>query len=196
MDRYIAPAISAFTTSLWIMQEVEQRITPWMVCSRVMQEQIPRSSCRKRQHAHQQHGFSYVEVLVAMFILSIAIVPAMEAIQLGLQGAGIHESLTRQHYAMIKRMEEVQADSYGNLLNSAQTAGNATTPSSYSDPAGQTERVLVFLALYDADADPFTLVDPDNDGDADVYTGDTSNLLWLNVALENSAQSMETLVSR
>ena len=143
-----------------------------------------------------QQGFSYVEVLVAMFILAIAIVPAMDAIQSGLQGAGIHETLTRQHYAMIKRMEEVQADSYGNLLISAQTAGNATTPGSYSDPAGQTERVLVFLALYDADADPFTLVDPDNDGDGDVYTGDTSNLLWLSVALENSAQSMETLVSR
>lgn len=143
-----------------------------------------------------QQGFSYVEVLVAMFILAIAIVPAMDAIQSGIQGAGIHESLTRQHYALIKRMEEVQADSYINLLSSAQTAGNATTPGSYSDPAGQTERVLVFLALYDADADPFILVDPDNDGDADVYTGDTSNLLWLNVALENSAQSMETLISR
>ena len=150
----------------------------------------------KPQRAQQQHGFSYVEVLVAMFILAIAIVPAMEAIQSGLQGAGIHESLTRHHYALIKRMEEVQADSYINLLSSAQTAGNATIPSSYSDPSGQAERVVVFLALYDADADPFTLVDPDNDGDADVYTGDTSNLLWLNVALENSAQSMETLVSR
>ena len=145
---------------------------------------------------NKQYGFSYIEVLVAMFILAIAIVPAMEAIQSGLQGAGIHESLTRQHYALIKRMEEVQADSYINLLSSAQTAGNATIPSSYSDPAGQTERVLVFLALYDADADPFTLVDPDNDGDADVYTGDSSDLLWLRVALENSAQSMETLISR
>jgi prepilin-type N-terminal cleavage/methylation domain-containing protein len=59
-----------------------------------------------------QQGFSYVEVLVAMFILAIAIVPAMESIQSGIQGAGIHESLTRQHYALIKRMEEVQADSY------------------------------------------------------------------------------------
>ena len=152
---------------------------------------------KKHQRAQQkQYGFSYVEVLVAIFILAIAIVPAMEAIQTGIRGAGIHESLTRQHYALIKRMEEVQADSYINLLSSAQTAGNATAPSSYSDTAGQTDRVLVFLALYDADADPFTLVDPDNDGDGDVYTGDTSNLLWLSVALENSAQSMETLISR
>jgi prepilin-type N-terminal cleavage/methylation domain-containing protein len=143
-----------------------------------------------------QCGFSYVEVLVAMFILAIAIVPAMEAIQSGIQGAGVHESLARQQYALIKRMEEVQAESYGNLLDSAQIAGNALTSSSYSDLAGQTERVIVFLALYDVDADPFTLVDPDNDGDADIYTGDTSNLLWLRVELENSALNLETLVSR
>lgn len=143
-----------------------------------------------------QQGFSYVEVLVAMFILAIAIVPAMESIQSGIQGAGIHESLTRQHYALIKRMEEVQAESYGNLLASAKTAGSSTTPGSYSDVAGQSERVLVFLALYDADPDPFTLIDSNTDADGDLYTGDTSNLLWLRVALENSAQSLETLISR
>ncbi len=144
----------------------------------------------------KQRGFSYVEVLVATLVLSIAIVPAMEAIQSGIQASVIHESLTQQHFALIKRMEEVQAEAYENLLNAAQTASNSTTPSSYSDPAGQKDRVLVFLALYDADADPFTLVDPDNDGDGDIYSGDTSNLLWLRVTLENSAQSLETLLAR
>lgn len=143
-----------------------------------------------------QQGFSYLEVLVALFILVIAIVPAIEAIQSGIQGAGIHESLTRQHYALIKRMEEVRTDAFVNLLAAAKTAANATTPSSYSDPSGQAERLLVYLALYDADADPFTLVDPNNDGDNDLYTGDTSNLLWLKVEIENSAQNLQTLVNR
>jgi len=82
------------------------------------------------------------------------------------------------------------------MLGAAQTAGNATIPGSFSDPAGQTDRVLVFLALYDADTDPFTLVDPNTDADGDIYTGETSNLLWLRVELENSAQSLETLISR
>jgi prepilin-type N-terminal cleavage/methylation domain-containing protein len=157
-----------------------------------------------------QQGFSYVEVLVAMFILAIAIVPAMEAIQSGIQGAGIHESLTRQHYAVIKCMEEVQAKSYGDLLNAAQTAGNATTASnSFDTECKQTEQVLVFLALYDADdtvpidlsnpdidGNPFTFVDSDIDSDGDIYTGDTSNLLWLRVELENSVLKLETLVTR
>ncbi len=150
-----------------------------------------------RQTPDKQHGFSYLEVLIATFILAIAIVPAMEAIQSGIQGATVHESLARKHYALIKCMEEVKVKSYLDLLNAAQTAGNATTASSSFDAAcKQTEQVLVFLALYDADADPFTFVDPDNDGDANVFTGDTSNLLWLRVELENSALVLETLISR
>lgn len=144
----------------------------------------------------KQDGFSYVEVLVAMFVLAIAIVPAMEAIQSGIQGAGIHESLTRQHYALIKRIEEMQAEPYSSLLSVAKTAGNATTISSYSDVIGKVDRILVFIALYDADANPFALLDANNDGDNDIYTGDSSNLLWLKVELESSVQSLETLISR
>ena len=74
----------------------------------------------------------------------------------------------------------------------AETAMVNTTPSSYSDPFGQTERILVFIALYDPDSvlGPFSLVDADNDNDGNLYTGDTSNLLWLSVALENGAQPL------
>lgn len=146
--------------------------------------------------SRQQKGFSYLEMIVAMFIMTIMITPAMNAIRSGVQGSGIHESLTRQHFSLVKRMEETQAEAYGNLLNAAQIAANKTTPSHFSDPEGQVERRLVYLALYDADVDPFILVDPDNDGDADIYTGDMSNLLWLRVTLENSTQSIETLISR
>lgn len=142
------------------------------------------------------HGFSYVEVLVATFILAVAIVPAMEAMQSGIRGAAVHESLTRQHYAITTTMENMLSEPYGSLLSAAQAAGNANTPGSYSDPAGSADRVLVFVALYDADADPFTLVDPDNDGDSNIYTGDTSNLLWLRVAIEGTEQSLQSLVSR
>jgi len=147
----------------------------------------------QRQH---QSGFSYIEVIIAVFILAVAIVPAMEALQSGVQGAGIHQSLTQQHYAVNKRMEETMAESYGELLSAAEVAGNASTPTSLSDAAGPVDRVVVYAALYDADVDPFTLVDPDNDGDGDIYTGDTSNLLWLKVEIENSAVVVESLRSR
>lgn len=146
--------------------------------------------------SEQQYGFSYLEVLVAMSILAVAIVPAMQSLQTGIQAAGIHESLDRQHYALLARMEVVLADSYKSLLNAAQTAGNAGTPSSYSDPVAQTDRVIVYVALYDADNDPFVIADPDNDGDANPYTGDTSNLLWIKVEVEGSSQNHATLLSR
>jgi len=50
--------------------------------------------------------------------------------------------------------------------------------------------------LYDADADPFTLTDPNADGDNDLYTGSTANLIWIRVETEGTAQGIETLVSR
>lgn len=145
---------------------------------------------------HNLHGFSYVEVLVSLFILSIAIVPAMEALQSGIQGTGIHQQTAEQHYALLTRMESVMAESYGTLLATAEAAGNPSTPSSLSDSEGQTDRLIVYLSLYDADADPFTVTDLNNDGDNNVYTGDSSNLLWLKVALKNSAYAFESLRQR
>ena len=112
----------------------------------------------KIKKTNRQLGFTYFEVILAMFILAVAIVPAMEALQSGVQGAGIHQSLTQQHYAVTKRMETLMIEPFSALLSAAQAATNASTPSSYSDPAGQTDRLVVLLALYDADADPFTLV--------------------------------------
>lgn len=149
-----------------------------------------------RKQRLQHKGFTYIEVLLAVFILVVAIVPAMEALQTGIQGAGIHQSLTQQHYAVTKRMETVMAEPFNALLSAAQAAANASTPTSYSDLAGSTDRVVVFTALYDADADPFTLVDPNNDSDNDIYTGDTSNLLWLRVDIENTAVSVESLITQ
>ena len=151
---------------------------------------------RLQEQCNTQQGFSYIEVLVAMFIIAIALVPAMEALQSGIQGAGIHQQTTQQHYLLLSRMENLMATSYGDLLIAAETAGNATTPSSYSDPAGQSERIIVYLSLYDADADPFTIADPDTDADNNIYTGDTANLLWIKVQLENSAYEFESLRSQ
>lgn len=145
---------------------------------------------------HKQHGFSYVEVLVAMFIIALAVAPAMNALQSGIQGAGIHQHNTRQYYALLSRMETMMAESYDSLLLAAEIAGNSTTASSFSDPSGQAERIVVNLALYDGDADPFTITDANSDGDNNIYTGDTARLLWIEVKLENSAYALESLRTR
>ena len=63
----------------------------------------------------QAQGFSYVEVLVASTLIAIALVPAINALQTGILSAGIHQSLTNQHYQRLKKMEEITAEPFANL---------------------------------------------------------------------------------
>ncbi len=141
-------------------------------------------------------GFSYVEVLVASTLVAIALVPAINALQTGILSTGIHQNLTVQHYQRLQKMEELQADPYANQLAAAKIAANKTTATSYSDATGAINRRVVFMALYDADADPFILIDPNTDSDNDLYTGSTANLLWIRVETEGTAQGIETLVTK
>ena len=143
----------------------------------------------------QQKGFSYVEVLVATTLVAIALVPAMNALQTGILSADAHRSMTAHYYSQLKKMEELQATPFTNLLNAAKIAVNNSTPTSYSDGVGA-NRNLVFIALYDADATPFTIADSNTDGDNNLYTGNTANLVWVKVITEGSAQGLETLISR
>lgn len=158
---------------------------------------------KKNSSPNHQVGFSYVEVMVATFILAIALVPALQSLQSGIQGVAIHESIATDHYQLVGKMEEVLAEPFANLLIAAATAANKTTLTGYSDTAGNPQRRLVFLSFYDAansdgDADPFTIADANTDGDSNPYTGTDVdiNLLWVRVEIENTIQSLETLTSR
>jgi len=144
----------------------------------------------------KDRGFSYIEVMVASALIAIALVPALKALQTGIQSTDIHQDLTLQHYQRLQKMEEIDVEPFGTLLAAAKIATNKTTASSYSDASGASNRRLVYLALYDADADPFTVTDPNTDGDNDLYTGSTANLLWMRVETEGAAQGIETLLSR
>ncbi len=149
-----------------------------------------------KQPLIRAQGFSFIEVLVAIVLMAVTIIPAMEAIQTGLKGNELHVSVTSQYYALQSRMEDMLAEDYDDLLTKAQTAGSNSVASSYSDVAGSTDRIIVYLALYDADVDPFVIADPNTDGDSDVYTGDTSDMMWISVVLENSVYAFETLKLR
>ena len=138
----------------------------------------------------------YLEVLMAALLIAVALVPAMNALQSGYQSGDIHHELVAQQYRRLNKMEQLQAESFSNLVSAATAAGNKNNLSSYSDPPGTPNRNLVYLALYDADADPFTLVDPNADGDNNVYTGSTANLIWLRVETEGTMQGIETLLVR
>ena len=147
----------------------------------------------------QQSGLTYVEVLIAMVIIVVALVPALEALHTGMLGTAVYQSSTSQHFAITARMEEVLAEQHGALVAAAAIAGSPSTPSSYSDPAATRDRRLVYLGLYDADNldgdnDIFTVLDPNLDGDNDPYTGFTG-LVWVRVELEGSVTAFESLVA-
>ena len=136
------------------------------------------------RNVSQQRGFSYVEVLVATVLVAICLVPALEALQTGIQGAAVHESDTVNKNRLSAKLEEVLAAPLSDLDAAALAAGDTTTPTSYSDTAGTTDRRLVYLSRFDGD---------NADADDDPFTGVDEGLIWVRVAIENSAHALETL---
>jgi len=97
-------------------------------------------------------GFSYLEVLVATALLALALVPALEALEGAVRGAGIAETETRRHHRLVARLESVLAESLIALeIEAIATAG---APSDWlSDPPGTAGRRIVTLTPFDADGD-------------------------------------------
>lgn len=150
-------------------------------------------------HRAQQFGLTYIEVMIAAALMSIALVPAIEALHTGMLAGNVLQSSTDEHYAVLARMEEVLAEPFGTLTSAAAATGSQSIPSSYSDAAGPPNRRLVYLALYDAenadgDNDEFTVLDPNLDGDNNPFTGYTG-LLWVRVEVQASATSLITLAA-
>mgnify|MGYP001550154979 CR=1 FL=1 len=147
---------------------------------------------------HNQRGLSYVEVMVAMVLSAISLVPALDALEAGLTGTGVYADVTSTHYAETSLMEEVLAEPFASLLTAAVSSGTIV-PSSYSDPPANPRRRLVFLSRYDAtdtvgDGIPFSVPDPDSDGDGNPFTG-YDGTLWLRVVTQGGAGGIETMTT-
>jgi type II secretory pathway component PulJ len=134
-----------------------------------------------------QSGFSYMELLVATLLITIMLVPALEAMQSGIQGSGVHTELARNQYRMISKMEQTLALSFSELLQQADLVADPTVliPAPYSDTAGTEFRRLVYLARYDGD---------NADGNDNPFNGTDEGLLWLRVTIEDSQRSLETVI--
>jgi type II secretory pathway pseudopilin PulG len=132
-------------------------------------------------------GFSYIEVMVATVLIVIMLVPAMESMQSGIQGSGIHTQLAQNQYRMISKMEQTLALPFTELLEQADLVAdpNVLIPAPFSDTASTASRRLVFLARYDGD---------DADADKDPFTDTDAGLLWLRVTIENGPRSLETVI--
>lgn len=128
-----------------------------------------------------------MEVLIATLLITIMLVPALEAMQGGIQGSGIHTELAQNQYRMISKMEQTLALPFSELLQQADLVADSkiSIPPPFSDAAGTESRRLVFLARYDGD---------NADADDDPFTGTDSGLLWLRVTIEDSPRALETVI--
>ena len=131
----------------------------------------------------RQSGISYVEVLVAVIVIAVTVIPATNAIRGAMDVAESDSQATVSHYRLISKMEEVLAEPFAVLSSSA--AGPATA-SVYSDTAGSVDRRLVFIAPYDGD---------NADTDNDPFTGGDPGLLWIKVEIEGSVSVLHALNS-
>ncbi len=131
-------------------------------------------------------GFSYVEVLVAVALIAVCLVPAIQALQSGILGASVHEELALDQYALVTKMETVLAEPFGTLDAAGLAAGNPAAPPNPTPPYS-TSPFLVYVARFDAD---------DADGDGLPHTGAEDDILWVRVESEDTGRFLETLTSR
>ncbi|WP_374244987.1 type II secretion system protein [Zoogloea sp.] len=135
----------------------------------------------------RQRGFGYVEALVAVLLLAIAIVPAIEALSNAQRGAPTADRDDDLWQAVANKLAEAAGARFDDLDAAATLAGSATAPSLLSDPTGSTPQVLVYLSRYDGD---------NADGDNNPFTGTDVDLIWVRAAIADPPIDMTTLVTR
>ncbi len=136
--------------------------------------------------SRREAGISYVEVLAALLLLSLALVPALDALSVGVASSSQQATGAIDHYRTLGRLEQVLAEPIALLDAAATAAGGPTTPTSYSDAIGAPNRLLVFVARYDGD---------NADGDGDPFSGGDEGLLYVRVALASGAAELSTLAA-
>jgi type II secretory pathway pseudopilin PulG len=147
-------------------------------------------------------GFSYLEILVAIVIIALSVPAALQAMRIGIDSTRAQERSLGLTQRAAGEMETVLAEPFASLRAAAASARSSTVPTSYSEPSGTADRLLVYLSLYDAadgdgDRNPFTILDPNTDGDANPYTGTSPHiaLLWVRVQVEGTNVAFTTLTS-
>ncbi len=127
-------------------------------------------------------GFSYVEILVAMVLIAVCLVPALDALQPALFGMREQEVYTIDRLALSSKMEEVLSEPFASLDAAAVSSGSYSVPTGYSQGETTTDGRSITLQVY--------LAQHDGDGDG---TPDP-DLLKVKVEIDGTSQRLETLV--
>lgn len=142
---------------------------------------------KNRNVPNRQSGLTYVEILIAMLVLVVALVPAMDAVRNAVIGTSAVEEYVVSQRQIASRLEDVLAQTFGTLDDAAVAAGGPGVPTTLSDPVATPGRLLVFIAAYDGD---------NADADDDPFTGTDDGILWVRVAMEDREYALETVTAQ
>ncbi len=144
---------------------------------------------RSLSNRPRQRGFSYVEILLSVVLLTVLLVPALQALQSGVAG-GQSPSLAARQLALRDKMEQVLARPFADLYAKTYPYPDPNNPTSanasLSDLASTPNRRMVVLYRYTATTSSGAL------------SGDDTGLLFVSVyyEAEGSANGLNTLVGR
>ncbi|MBK7846304.1 MAG: hypothetical protein IPJ73_02465 [Zoogloea sp.] len=136
---------------------------------------------------HGQRGFGYVEALVAVVLLAVVLVPALEALGNAARNAPTAAQDDTLWMSAANKLREVTGSRFDDLDAAATAAGGAGNVSSLSDPTGSSPRVLIYFSRYDGD---------NADGDDNGFTGTDTDLIWVRATITDTPVSLDTLVAR
>jgi hypothetical protein len=145
------------------------------LCALRKEQNVPNSS---------QDGLTYVEIMIALVVLVVGLVPALDALRSAQTGTAASGTYVIQQHRLSGRLEEVLAEPFTDLDAEAMVPGNA--PTAYSDPPGTPDRLLIFLSRYDGD---------NADADGDPFTGVDQGLLWVRAEIADTVYDFETLIT-
>ncbi len=132
----------------------------------------------------RQQGLTLVEVLVAIALLAVMLVPAINALTTSSQGAEVHRDIAGNHFRLTSRLEELLAEPFADLEAAATAAGSPQTATTYSEASGVPGRLVVYLSACDGD---------NADGDGDLFTGTDDGILWIRVQVEDTVHDLQTI---
>lgn len=91
-----------------------------------------------QRRSGRSRGLSYIEVMISVFLLSIALAPALQAVTSGVQGASVHAGLSQGMLPGNGKIRELLARPYPVLYRAAisggSAGGSATTAIAPYDP--------------------------------------------------------------
>jgi prepilin-type N-terminal cleavage/methylation domain-containing protein len=138
----------------------------------------------------RRHGFSFVEVLVAVAVLALCVIPLANALKVGIAASSIGAAKAQELRCMKNMMETVLAEPFQNLANAARTMDVA---SSYSLPRDSVCPARnVYIARYEDEFGKDPYFPPANTDPARLDVA----MLYITLSSPDTQYAFTTLVAR